>query len=383
LKSVLDSLIPIGESMGAFFTNFQVRGASTKAICAVLPKLTDARAFVSPPGNGWVTIYAEATENQREKTICAIAAGLSKTFKTDVFGFLVHDSDIALYWLYRCGELVDQFNSAPDYFDQADEATRDRTRGDTDVLLPLCREGTSRARLDEVLHPAAGSPTFAEEIIRDLAKLLGIDEDRAGIGFKYFDAEGADIFPDAGEFEPIGPGAARKTARVRAASGPEPMPQPGARTNPQPDHYAIAVHMLTQMWSERYQETLAQLTKMMGAAQGDILKQLRDGFDKSARGFLKKCPSAGVPAFEELIAARDQGPEALAVFIAGRTPEKLAEVGVVAAESGLVTFLAALLKHGLDPKAPNVMGRTPLDAAAKHGVDSKVYQIVKRAVDGE
>jgi len=36
------------ESMGAFFTNLQVRDASSQAICAALSRLADGRAYVSP-----------------------------------------------------------------------------------------------------------------------------------------------------------------------------------------------------------------------------------------------------------------------------------------------------------------------------------------------
>src|SRR6266404_4610009 len=109
--------------MGAFFTNLQIRNASTRAICSALPKLTEDRAYVSPESRGWVTVYPEATEDQSE-TIRGIASGLSKTLKADVLGFLVHDSDIAMYWLYQNGRLTDEFNSAPDYFgERVDEKT--------------------------------------------------------------------------------------------------------------------------------------------------------------------------------------------------------------------------------------------------------------------
>src|SRR5215831_630598 len=122
--------------MGASFTNLHVRNSSPQSVCAALPKLTPSRAYVSPPTNGWVTVYIEVTEDQDEKKLRAVAEGLSRTLKADVIAFLVHDSSIALYWLYRCGNLADQFNSRPDYFDDAvDAQTRERVRGKSDVLL--------------------------------------------------------------------------------------------------------------------------------------------------------------------------------------------------------------------------------------------------------
>ena len=112
-----------------------------------------------------------------------------------------------------------------------------------------------------------------------------------------------------------------------------------------------------------------------------MLKKMREGFDKSARGFLKKSEVQNRPDFEELKAARDRGPEALAALIAERTPERLAEVGFDAALNGLEAFLAALLKHGLDPNAPTPQGRTTLSAAEQFGRDSGVYRLAKAAAE--
>src|SRR5437868_304878 len=159
--------------MGASFTNIHVRNSSTPAVCAALPTVTPSRAYVSPAENGWVTVYTEVTEDQDDKKLRAIASGLSKMLGADVLAFLVHDSSVALYWLYRCGELADQFNSAPDYFGETiSEQERERVRGSTGLLLPLCASGTTREQLDEALHPPDGPPTFAEERISDLARLL-------------------------------------------------------------------------------------------------------------------------------------------------------------------------------------------------------------------
>jgi hypothetical protein len=362
--------------MGAFFTNLQIRNASTRAICAALPKLTQSRAYVSPERNGWVTVYAEATEDQNEQTLCVIAGGLSKTLQTDVFGFLVHDSDIALYWLYRSGVLTDEFNYAPDYFgERVDEKTCTRVRGNTDALLPLCVDGITRAQLDEVLHPADGSPTMAEDIVIELAKLLGIDDTRASLGFNYFDEEGAELLPDVAEFEPVGKDTERKEAQP-ANDASEPSP-------PLLDTYPIAINILTQTWNSQYDPGNPQFIKMFGNQTEGMMKQMRDAFDKSTRDLLKKSTLPGLPTMEELKTARDQGPEALAALIAEKTPGQLTEIGIGAAVYGLESFLAALLKRGLDPNAANAQGRTTLNAAEQHGKDSGIYRLAKAAAKGK
>lgn len=362
--------------MGSFFTNLQIRNASSKAVCAALPKVTDARAYVSPAHNGWVTVYAEATEDQNDETLRTIAGGLSKTLKADVLAFLVHDSDIATYWLFRNGALTDEFNSAPDYFsDSVDETIRARVRGNTDALMPLCAAGTTRDQLDAVLHPPDGHPTFAEEIVTELAKLLGIDEARASLGFNYFDEEGGELLPDVAAFEPVGAGAERKEADETGAADAPAMPEM--------DMYPIAIGMLTQMWSGQHEKSVQQFSSMTGQDASKLLKQMRDQFDKGTRDLLKKSTLANRPTFEELKAARDQGPEALAALIAAKTPAQVTEIGVGAAVAGLEGFVAALLKQGLDPNAKSLNGRTSLDAATHHGAESTIYQLLKAAADAK
>jgi hypothetical protein len=388
--------------MGASFTNLHIRNASPPAICSTLLKLTPSRAYVSPPSNGWVTVYPEATEDQNEKTLCAFASGLSRTLKTDVLGVLVHHSDIAAYWLYRNGVLIDEFNSAPDHFGEyVDEQTRARLRGDTDVLLPLCVDGTTSAQLDEVLHPADGPPTFAEEIVTDLAKLLGIDDARASLGFNYFNEEGEQLLPDAGDFEPVGNGTNRKVSQESGPTdlddilpaNPIPLPLDTAETpdgdeslttaSPLPDMYPLAIAMLTQTWSDQHKETVRVYSDMFKQNTDVVFKKMLDGFDETVRELLKKSAVSNRPTFEELKTARDQGPEALAELIAKKTPGQLTEIGIGAAVYGLDAFLAALLKHGLDPNASNAQGRTTLSAAESHGKDSAVYRLVKAMAEGK
>lgn len=386
--------------MGAFFTNLHVRNSSTQAVCEALPKLTPSRAYVSRATNGWVTVYTEATEDQDQKKLCALASGLSKTMKADVLAFLVHDSSVALYWLYRSGDLADEFDSAPDYFaESVNDKTRERVRGSANALLPLCVSGTTPTELDEVLHPPAGPPTFAEEIIYDLTRLLGIDDARASLGFEYFANEGEQLLPDAGDFEPVGKG----TERLRSQeSGPRdlaevlgenliPLPldtteapeadESSPTVVPLPDMYPVAIGMLTQLWGGKHQEAVEVYSQMTGLDSETVAKKMIEGSDIATRDLLKKSAVPGLPTIEDLIAARNQGPEKLADLIVKKTPRQLADIGVVAAVHGLAEFLAALLKRGLDPNTINSQGVTTLSAAERHGPDSALYRVVKAAAD--
>jgi hypothetical protein len=186
--------------MGAFIVNYQIRTESVGAVRTVLEKLISARAAISPPQNGWVTVYDEESDSQDDTMIRTIASGISRALKSDVIAFLVHDSDIASYWLYQFGNLLDEFNSAPDYFGGVvDTAARNRVRGNPERLLPLCVPGTTIDQIDCVIHPSE-KITFAEDYLTSLAPLLGIDDTRISLCFEYFENEGKDILDDASEF---------------------------------------------------------------------------------------------------------------------------------------------------------------------------------------
>jgi len=209
--------------MGSFFTNFHIRTDSQDKVRAALTPLVKGRAYVSPPGNGWVTLYDEASDDQDETIICKTAEALSKKLHTAVLAFLVHDSDVAKYWLYRDGKLADEFNSAPDYFGESvSKATRARVRGKSEALRPLCVSGAATmGRLEAILHPAGGQPLMAEDTVTDLAELLGIDAVRATIGFRYFEEEGRKFFRTLPNSNP-------------SAKTPNPKP----RNSPRPNHPA-------------------------------------------------------------------------------------------------------------------------------------------------
>ena len=368
--------------MGAFLTNYQVRSKSSPAVVKALSALLESSAYVSPEKGGWVTVYDESSEKQDEAVLTRIAAGLSRELHTAVFGFLVHDSDIAAYWLYQDGMLADQFNSAPDYFDDdIDDETRDCLRGNPEVLLPLCLTGTTSAQIEAVIQAPDGPPVGAENLLPELARLLGMDDERIGLGFEYFNENGEELLPDASEFEPVGAKALRKKKPV-----PQPMGQPAA---PALDMSAIsfyvAIGMLTKCWTgeaEKHAKLFAErFPDKLG--KNDLAKELRKGFDRGARDFLKGLESPVYPAFEELKAARDKGPEALAKLLAERTPAHLGSIaaGAVGEEGNLENFVSALLAAGLNPNATDHHGNTLLSLAERKGKDSLGYRLIKSALD--
>lgn len=364
--------------MGAFFTNYQVRGKSTAEVCKALTPLVETHAYVSPEKNGWVTVYDEASDDQNDETLKHIATELSKKLQTSVFAFLVHDSDIAAYWLYQNGALIDEFNSAPDYFSQVGEKAKSRVRGKAEALLPLCVAGTSLSQVDEVIHPADGFAAFAEEIFYDLAKLLGIDDERMSLGFKYFDQEAEELLGNASEFEPIGKGTLRKEGKPPGEESDVESDQPSPIINF--DTFAVAIGMMTRCWTGENEKMAETLNERFPGQTVDLAGQMSEGADSVAKNFLKHSTLAGAPTFKELKEARDAGPEALAKLLIQSAPTQLGCIADGAIGAGLEKFVAALLANGMDPNTPNQHGESLL-SVAESCQKPAIYALLKAAVE--
>ena len=162
--------------MGAFVANFHVRGADVEAARQTLRDIGASEVRVESPCNGWVSVYERRASDQDETWIAHLAGDLSGRLRTVCVAFLVHDSDIARYWLMDQGELLDEYNSAPDYFCEVSPAEKRRLQGRANVFLRYCRPGVTAAEIEAVLR---ADETFAEDIITKLAELLGIDPGNA------------------------------------------------------------------------------------------------------------------------------------------------------------------------------------------------------------
>ena len=162
--------------MGAFVANFHVLGADSGAVRQTVAAIGAGQFRVASPVKGWVSLYEQRASTQDEDWIARLAGEMSSRLRTVCVAFLVHDSDIARYWLIDQGQLLDEFNSIPDYFDEVSSAERRRVRGRADVFLRYCQPGVTRQDIERVLRAEV---MFAEDTITRLAAFLGIDPERA------------------------------------------------------------------------------------------------------------------------------------------------------------------------------------------------------------
>src|SRR5579885_624820 len=109
--------------MGSFYTNITLKGPSQEQVAAYLCERR-RDAYVSPTINGVTIVYDREADEQLPGVLDSVSADLSSTFHCPAWWTLLHDSDVFLYALYVDGVRIDEYNSAPSYFDERSEERR-------------------------------------------------------------------------------------------------------------------------------------------------------------------------------------------------------------------------------------------------------------------
>ena len=162
--------------MGLFCVNFHFRTNDERALSEALNRRGINRCRVVSAKSGWTSLYEEQASEQDDRRIRELGGGLSKDLHVPTIAFLVHDSDIACYWLFDNGQLLDEYNSDSGYFDTDADGPPNPSGGRTDILLRYCRSGVRQEELAKILSvESVRATTFAEDVIERLAKALGID----------------------------------------------------------------------------------------------------------------------------------------------------------------------------------------------------------------
>jgi transcriptional regulator with XRE-family HTH domain len=157
--------------MSATFANICVRSGDQTAVAAAVRRLPKRlSAFVAPPVGKWVMVFDEVSDTPDEDRLSSYTVMLSGKLNTVVVGFMVYESDLLLYTLAENGDLLDQYSSWPDYFDETlPDSEIEALQGDPRALARLAHVTPS-----QVAHILEGEHDFAEEKLAELVQLLGL-----------------------------------------------------------------------------------------------------------------------------------------------------------------------------------------------------------------
>jgi hypothetical protein len=170
--------------MGSFYTNYTLRGPDQRSVAATL---AGRSSIVTPAQDGCVVVFDEESDSQNQEVISELAGRLSGAFGCPVLAVLNHDDDIFWYQLYLNGELVDQYDSSPGYFETADEeaAMAGPDGGDAKKICDAFG-AISTKEVERILRKSSfedGGYTFAIERHADFVDALGIPSFSVGAGY--------------------------------------------------------------------------------------------------------------------------------------------------------------------------------------------------------
>ncbi|MEH2023094.1 hypothetical protein [Nostoc sp.] len=179
--------------MGEKFVNYQVRWVSQYDVAKIVERITRNEAYVSPSKNGWITVYDQTSEEFNHDYIRYFVQQLSIKLSTAVFTLMVYRGLKFVYLLYEGGEIIDEFDNDTDGETFGDEYTRDvyinRFHGDSNKLFKYCKPSATLQNISDFMGYCRKKDIeyLGQNAADELACLLGIDTNRAIIGYSYFE----------------------------------------------------------------------------------------------------------------------------------------------------------------------------------------------------
>ncbi len=199
--------------MGAWYESILVRTNepdTTRRILHGLATEGNRRFLVSPAFDGWISIFPNNYGTNGE-----VATAIAQQLRSDVFHFMVSDDDAFIYYFHRGGALIDQYNSCPDYFEEASDDQRNECVGRPHLFRDLFKTEQVFKEFTFLLKAEEGY-AFEQERMSKALELLGLSN--ALSSYDYLQEGERDSVSDWNKFVHIPDLAAERKAKRAAAA---------------------------------------------------------------------------------------------------------------------------------------------------------------------
>jgi hypothetical protein len=177
-------------SHGSLHLQTDDQGAVVQVVSRLVPRVFRSRkTVVAPPRNGWVAVYDEVAERD-PRQLGRLGRELSNATGLVVFAIGIEEGTAVHYIAFERGRTLDEYLSLPHFRGQLPSGDAVALRANPTVLARLT--GASPVAIRAVARTADFPSELppAEEILRELAEVLGIE----GTRIKFEDAH---YLPDA------------------------------------------------------------------------------------------------------------------------------------------------------------------------------------------
>jgi hypothetical protein len=177
-------------SHGSLHLQTDDQRAVVEVVSRLVPRVFRSRkTVVAPPRNGWVAVYDHVAERD-PRQLGRLGRELSNATGLVVFAIGIEEGTAVHYIAFERGRTLDEYLSLPHFRGQLPSGDAVALRANPTVLARLT--GASPAAIRAVARTADFPSELppAEQILRDLAEVLGIE----GTRIKFEDAH---YLPDA------------------------------------------------------------------------------------------------------------------------------------------------------------------------------------------
>ena len=146
-----------------------------RAVRQFLPRLGgSARTEVTPPRNGWITVYDDRCDRDRAAHR-RFGAELSERLGVPVVALRLEDSAVVRFYLFERGRMVDEYLSVPTYYGEVSKADELSLAANATLVSRLT--GADPATVRAVVRTAASTADLppAPELLTQVATALGLE----------------------------------------------------------------------------------------------------------------------------------------------------------------------------------------------------------------
>jgi hypothetical protein len=158
--------------MGAHYGAILVKAEQPALLYPVLEILAskyNRKFLVGPSVKGWVSIFpSEHGHDDR------ISAEIAKRMFGNIFHLLVYHDDIFVYYFYRDGQLLDKYNSNPDYFEDQPPEEKESLRGRPEVFCDLLPVSKNLNEIKFLLDTTGNRIVFEQQRMEQFIYLVGL-----------------------------------------------------------------------------------------------------------------------------------------------------------------------------------------------------------------
>lgn len=164
----------VGESYASLHVQTDDHDAVEAALARYLPRFGGSGGRVEGPLNGWVVVYSELVDHDRQARE-RLASELSNALGAVVCAIGVEEGAVVRYALFERGSIVDEYQSVPDYFAPLPPGDVVALGSNPTVVSRLT--GAQPARVRAAARTASSPEDLPppDELLQQIAEAMGLE----------------------------------------------------------------------------------------------------------------------------------------------------------------------------------------------------------------